>query len=108
MSRQAESKLANKCINYLETLIDNGLPVYYEHRSGGGGFNYRKRIPDLFLVLDGVHVECELKTPKGRRSTLQEKWAMRFELLHIKYICPHTFEEFKEYIDTFLNIKLKL
>lgn len=98
MVKQVESYIADKCLDYIKK-----LNLFYDHRSGSGGFNYRKGIPDTYIVVNGIHVECELKTPFGSRSPLQEKWATRFKEWNIPYICPRSFEEFKEFIDKLLG-----
>ena len=95
---QLESLITKDCLKLLDNLIDQGYPIYYEHRSGSGGFNYKKGIPDLWMVINGIHVECEMKTPFGKRSTMQEKWEMKFKRLNIKYICPHSFIEFRDFV----------
>lgn len=102
MSQQQETKLSTKCINYLKQLKSQGHFIYWEHRTGGGGFNYRKGIPDLFVVINSIHIEVELKTPTGKRSSMQDKWAYIFQENHIHYTCPKSFEDFKKFIDDFL------
>ena len=102
MSKQPETKIAKKCLDYLELLHTNGVDIYWEHRSGSGGFSYKKGLPDLFIVIGPTHIECELKTPAGHLSTLQEKWKYRFTLMGTPYINPHSFEEFKSFIDKFV------
>ena len=77
MSRQIETNITKDCLKLLDNLIENGYPIYYEHRSGGGGFAYKKGIPDLFIVVNGIHIECEMKTPFGSRDAMQEKWELR-------------------------------
>lgn len=103
MSRQGESFVAEDCLDYLQELSGRGVPIYWEHRSGSGGFAYKKGIPDLFIVVSSTHIECELKTPVGKRSTMQIKWAQRFLKNGIPYICPHSFQEFKEFIDNYIQ-----
>lgn len=102
MVRQLESLITNDCLNYLTKLEKEGKPIYHEHRSGSVGFSVKKGIPDLFVVINGIHIECELKTPVGKRSTMQEKYEVIFKSKGIKYICPHSFDEFKTYIDSLL------
>ena len=94
-----ESSLAKKVLDYLEELQLKGEPLYYEHRSGSGGWNYKRGVPDLFFVYNGLHVEVELKAPNGKLSTMQEKWKWKCECLwNILYLCPRTFEEVVEFI----------
>ena len=98
-----ETALTKQVIDYLDELHKRGLPIYYEHRSGSGGFSYKKGVPDLFIVINSIHIECELKTPKGKRSTSQDKWKWRCESeWNIFYVNPHTLEEFKEFLEPFL------
>ena len=104
MVRQLESKITDKCIAYLEGLRERGYKIYYERRTGEGGFGYKKGIPDMWIVIDGVHIECELKTPWGERTPLQEKFALYFKKLGIEYFWPKSFSEFKKYIDKRLKI----
>ena len=103
MSKQAESKIADKCLKYLKELKEGGSPLYFEHRSGSGGFNYKKGIPDMFIVIGSTHIECELKTPIGHLSAMQIKYRNMFLSWGTPYICPRSFEEFKSFIDAYLN-----
>lgn len=101
---QEESKVANKCIKYIKELQDSGCPIFYEHRSGSGGYNYKKGIPDFYLVNNGLHIEVEFKTEKGRLSTMQENFKHRcLNVYHIPYCNPHSFEEFKSFIDNYIK-----
>ena len=82
-----EASLTQKVEEYLDSLQEEGLPLYYEHRSGSGGYGYKKGIPDFFIVIDGIHIECELKAEDGKLSTMQEKWRWRCQTkYHIPYV----------------------
>lgn len=97
-----EAKVTKLVIEYLDELIKEGAPLYYEHRSGSGGFNYKKGVPDLFVVIAGVHLEIELKGIDGSRSAMQDKFKWRCETQwHIPYCCPHSFEEFKKFFEEY-------
>lgn len=97
-----ETKLTKEVIKFLDDQIKGGAPVFYEHRSGSGGFNYKKGIPDLYVVVAGVHLEIELKTVDGKRSTMQDKFKWRCEnQWQIPYCCPRTFEEFKKFFEIY-------
>lgn len=102
MAKQLEAKISEKCLKYLDQLKLEGVPLEYFHRSGSGGFQYKKGIPDMYIVIGPVHIECEMKTPYGHLSIMQVKWRDRFVRNGTPYINPHTFEEFKSYIDQFL------
>ena len=45
---------------------------YYEKRWGGGAF-IKEGLPDLHIVVNGVNVEVELKSMKGKPSMMQVK-----------------------------------
>lgn len=102
MAKQLESKISSQCLKYLNQLKAGGTPIYWEHRSGTGGFAYKKGIPDMFIVIGPVHIECEMKTLSGHLAPMQEKWKRIFTEQGTPYVNPHTFEEFKQYIDQFL------
>lgn len=103
MSKQLEAKISTKCAEYLNELKDKGVPLYWEHRSGSGGFAYKKGIPDMYIVIGPVHIECEMKTPYGHLSIMQVKWRDRFLHNGTPYINPRSFEEFKEFIDKYIH-----
>ena len=99
-----EAKLTKKIIEYLDSLMEGGSPVFYDHRSGSGGYNYKKGIPDLWVSVNGYHLEVELKAPKGKLSTMQEKFKYRCESIYnIPYCCPRTLEEFVDFLAPFLR-----
>ena len=98
-----EGKVTKDCLEYLKLLKERGLPIYWEHRSGQGGYSYKKGLPDLFIVIGPYHIEAELKTINGKRSAMQDKYKKIFESHGTPYVCPHSFSEFKEYIDKFLQ-----
>ena len=104
MAKQGESNISKKVLNYLKNLMDRGLPFYFEHRSGSGGFNQKKGVPDIWFTYNGIHIECELKTKEGKLSTMQEGFRYRcINIYHNLYINPHSFEEFKEFVDSLIN-----
>ena len=56
----------------------------------------------MYIVIGPTHIECEMKTPFGQLSTMQEKYKKIFIRNGTPYINPRSFEEFKEFIDKFL------
>lgn len=102
--RTPESALADRCVEWMDAKIKEGAPLYYEHRSGSGGFSYKKGVPDLFAVANGHHLEIELKAPGGRLSPMQEKFKWRCEAQwHIPHCVPKTLEEFVEFVSPYLE-----
>lgn len=94
-----EKQIQNKIIKYLNSLVERGLPVFFERRQAGG-FSYKKGIPDLYAVINGRHVEIEIKKPGGRLSTMQEKFKNICRCRNIAYICTDNIEDFEKFIET--------
>ena len=103
MSKQLEAKISEKCLEYLKELKDRGVPIEWFHRSGSGGFQYKKGIPDMYIVIGLIHIECEMKTPTGHLSSMQIKWRDRFIRNGTPYVNPRSFQEFKEFIDVYVG-----
>lgn len=77
---------------------------YYNKRWGGGQFT-KAGLPDLYIVVRGKVVECELKAENGRLSELQNR-----NLTFIRetgaiagVLYPNDFERFKERIVDLIN-----
>ena len=62
-----ERKVKKEIADYLQSLQESGLPVYYEAREAGG-FTYKKGLPDIWLAVAGRHIELEIKKPGGKRK----------------------------------------
>lgn len=97
-----EKKVQNEILNYLDKLEKNGYKVFHERRQAGG-FNYKKGIPDIYCVVNGKHIEIEVKKPGGKLSTMQEKFRDKCELLNINWIVVDDISELKEYMQEVLN-----
>lgn len=101
--RTPESSLADKCLAWLKKRKEEGAPLYWEHRSGSGGFNYKEGVPDLFVVANGRHLEIELKAPKGKLSAMQEKFRYRcWKEWNIPHLVPKDIETFASFVESFL------
>lgn len=98
-----ETAIANKLIAWLKEKEKEGAPLTWEHRSGSGGFGYKKGVPDFYVVVDGRHLEIELKAPNGRLSPMQEKFKWRCETQwNIPYLSPRSAEEAIAFVESFL------
>ena len=97
-----ESKIKKKIHEYLSKLMNEGKPVYHEVREAGG-LTYKKGLPDLWIVVNGIHLEIEVKAENGRRSTLQYKWEEIFRRMNIKYACVDSVEEVAVLVDILLD-----
>ena len=92
-----EKRIQNEIIKYLDYLETFDYPIIYERRQAGGG-SYRKGKPDLYAIINGIHLEIEVKAPDGSLSTLQEKWRDRFIKRNVRWICVDNINDFKKYI----------
>lgn len=100
----SESITKSSIVKYFKTLQDKGIPLFYECRQAGG-FAYKKGIPDIYCVLNGIHIEIEVKTEIGKQSTMQEKFEERcIKLWNIKYLCAHSLDDVKQYINNLIRI----
>lgn len=98
-----EKRVQNPIIKYLNELEKEGKKIIHERRQAGG-VSYKKGIPDLYAVINGRHLEIEVKAPNGSLDPMQEKWRDKCIRLGIDYICVDDFEKFK----SFLQEKYKL
>ena len=97
-----EKRIQMPIINYLKDLKKEGFPVYVERRQAGG-FNYKMGIADLYAVINGIHIEIEVKKPGGSLGIMQEKWRDECKKLNIHWLCVDSIEDFKLYIKNFLS-----
>lgn len=88
-----EKIVQNAIVDFLNSRQKAGEPVFVERRNAGG-FSYKKGIPDLYAVINGIHLEIEVKAPGGRLSTMQEKFRDKCKRLGIRWCCHDNVEEF--------------
>ena len=100
-----EKIVQNAVISYLKDLEKAGNAVYVERRQAGG-FSYKMGIADLYAVIDGQHVEIEIKRKGGHQSVMQEKWELRCKQLKMKYVCVADVAQVRDFIYDTFNIKL--
>ena len=99
-----EKIVQNKIVKYLQSLASKGLPVYVERRQAGG-FSYKVGIADLYAVINGQHVEIEVKRPGGTLRPMQEKWRDQCKAKNIAWFCVDS-EDLSD-LKEFVNKKLK-
>lgn len=90
-----EKTVQNAIVDFLIARKDEGKPVLVERRNAGG-FSYKKGIPDLYAVINGIHLEIEVKAPGGALSTLQEKYRDKCMRRNIRWCCYDNVEDFVE------------
>lgn len=97
-----EKKVQTAILKYLKSLQDDGKAIFFERRQAGG-FSYKKGVPDLFAVVNGWHIEIEVKKVGGELSPLQEKFRDRCMDWGITWICTDSLDKLKEYIEYLLR-----
>lgn len=90
-----EKKVQNSIIKYLKELKNNNEPILFERRQAGG-LSYKKGIPDLYAVYNGIHIEIEVKQENGKLSTLQERFKETCNKCNIIYICTDNLQQVKD------------
>lgn len=93
-----EKIIQNKIINYLKELQNKDSPVYVERRQAGG-FSYKMGIADLYAIINGYHIEIEVKTPHTELRPMQEKWRDRCKSMNILWICCKSLDDLKEFLN---------
>ena len=94
-----EKQIQNDILDYLKYLKHSFKPIFYERRQAGG-LSYKKGIPDIYCVYNGIHIEIEVKKPGGQLSTMQEKFRDMCKTNNIKWICVDDVEQLKTYLDS--------
>lgn len=97
-----EKRIQNKIVDYLNKLQASGVPVFVERRNAGG-FSYKKGIPDLYAIVNGKHIEIEVKTPDGELEPMQEKFRQKCERLHITWVCATSVEDVKTLVEAIIQ-----
>ncbi len=87
-----ESKLQDKCIEYLK---DQGIYYINMHGSGWGS----KGSPDLVTCIDGRFVAFELKVGANAMEPAQRLHKRRIERSEGLHYCPRTLDEFIKIIN---------
>ena len=95
MAQTPEGKVKKQITDYLDEMIAQGGPIYWERRNATG-LGYKKGLPDIWMCYNGIHIEVEIKTEKGSRSAMQETWERYFVDHSISYILAHSLTEFKD------------
>lgn len=104
-----EKRIQNKVVAYLKKLEKEGKPIYVERRQAGG-FAYKMGIADLYAVINGIHIEIEVKKPGGSLRPMQEKWRDQCLTKNIFWICEdeEDLKTLKSTVDFLLSIEKKV
>ena len=97
MAMTPETRVKNKILDYLKQLVKEDQPIFFERRQAGG-FSYKKGIPDIYAVINGTHLEIEVKKPGGELSAMQEKFRDMCKRKNICWICVENISELKQMV----------
>jgi hypothetical protein len=78
-----------------------GGPIILHVRSGNSG--EPEGAADLWLCVNGHHVEVEVKAPGGERSSAQERWERICKRTGALYIVTDSLFKFIEFITPLLS-----
>lgn len=92
-----EKAIQSSIVSFFKELEKAGKPIFVERRQAGG-YSYKMGIPDLYIVINGQHVEIEVKRPGGELRPMQVKFKEMCERRHIHYLCADNLDIVKEYI----------
>ena len=88
----------------LKKLQKDGFTIIFERRIASSA-NYKKGSADFWMSLNGYHIEVEIKTETGKRSTLQETWERWCRKNHSGYMLVRSFDDLLTQILNFLEVK---
>lgn len=97
-----EKKVQTATIRYLKKLQEKGQPIYFERREAGG-FAYKTGSADLWLSVNGYHIEVEIKYKGGKLSIMQEMWERKCVLVKMPYIVIHSLEDISLVLEPLLK-----
>lgn len=99
-----EQRVQNKIIKELKLLQEKGYPIFFEKRQAGG-FTYKKGLADLYCVIDGKHIEIEIKAEDGELSPMQITKKEKFnKLYNIDYLIVKSWDEVYDYIKSLKKV----
>ena len=100
-----EKRIQTSIYNWFKNLEKLGAPVMIERRNAGA-FNYKKGVPDLYGIINGYHIEIEVKADDGELSTMQEKFQDRLIKINCAYVCAKSLKDVQDYIIRHFHIDL--
>ena len=87
----------------LKKLQKEKFPIMFERRIASSA-NYKKGSADFWMSLNGYHIEVEIKTATGKRSTLQETWERWCRAQGSGYMLVRSFDDLLTQILDFLEV----
>lgn len=87
----------------LKKLQKDGFPIMFERRIASSA-NYKKGSADFWMSLNGYHIEVEIKTETGKRSTLQETWERLCRARGCHYMLVRSFDDLLNQMLEFMEV----
>ena len=98
-SQTPERKVKNQINKQIKLYQNLGIKIYGESRVAAG-VNYKKGTPDMWIVLNGKHIELEIKREEGGvLSTSQIQWQKYFDNLSISHYVISNLADFINIIE---------
>jgi hypothetical protein len=92
-----ETKIKNAIIAYCNEQYDKGVPMLCFRRDSAS-INYRRGLPDMYIIYGAYHIEVETKTPDGELSIDQIKWRDRLTRMGTPYLVARSLQDFKDFL----------
>ena len=94
-----ETKVKNAIIAYCNEQYDKGVPLLCFRRDSAS-INYRRGLPDMYVVYGSNHIEIETKKPEGGELSIDQiKWRDRFLKMGTPYLVARSLQEFRDFLD---------
>lgn len=98
---QPEQKVQSAILRWLHQFdYEHGGPLLIHTRSGQSG--EPKGAADIWLSCNGYHLEIEVKTESGERSSDQERWERICRQCSIPYLLAREVESVVQFVKPYL------
>ena len=101
--KKYETVIQDNIEDGLKKLQKQKFPIIFERRIASSA-NYKKGSADFWMSLNGYHIEVEIKTDTGKRSTLQETWERLCRAQGAHYMLVRSFDDLLTQILDFLEV----
>ena len=99
--KNRETSIQDSIESYIDDLYKSGIKIMCERRDASGR-NYKKGSADIWIAVNGIHIEVEIKTDTGKRSTLQETLERFCKSAGVEYMLVRSLADFKDQLKIYL------
>lgn len=100
-----EKKVQNKIIKYLQSIDYKHRGPLMRVRRNSDEPNYVEGSADIYVVINGVHIEIEIKRPGGERSTAQIRWERICSIIGAPYLVTDNVEDVIKIVNKYAKEK---